>query len=271
MSPVRHVTTAALLSVLSMPGLAWAQDSAPSAPAAVADPDDWGMVRDPRKKMVAAYISLDSGVSVILRCSDGVYDALVSGLPEAKGETRVLRLSYDDHFHSETWNVATTRTVAMSALPAPFARKLREGGTVSIMVPDGAGPGRNLRHNLLLPRSATAVDETLTACGRPLTDPRDAALPDLEEDGQSSGVTWAQSPRPAYPFPAKYTGGFAVLSCLALPDGRLDECLVESEFPADGGFGAAALRSTRAARLKSSDGASIAPRLVVFRSRFLMR
>ncbi len=272
MSPVRHVATSALLSVLFMPGLASAQDPAPAPPAAVEPPADWDMVRDPRKKMVAAYVSLDSGISVILRCSDGVYDALVSGLPDApSGDTRVLRLSYGDDFHAETWNVATTRSAALSALPAPFARKLREGGRVSIVVPDGAGPGRNLRHNLDLPPSSAAVDETLTACGRPLEDPRDARLPDAGERGLSSGVNWAQPPRPSYPSPARYTGGFAMLSCMALPEGRLDACIVESEFPVDGGFGKSALRGARDARLSSSDGSPIEPRLIVFRTNFVMR
>ena len=272
MNPVRSIATAVLLSALSMSGPAAAQDAAPPAPAEVSPPADWDMVRDPRKKMVAAYVSLDSGVSVILRCSDGVYDALVSGLPDApRKDTRVLRLSYGDHFHAETWNVATVRSTALSAMPAPFARKLREGGLVSIVVPDGAGQGRNLRHDLDLPRSSTAVDETLAACGRPLVDPRDAALPDLDETGQPPSVTWARPPQPSYPSPAKYTAGFAMLSCMALPDGRLDECLIESEFPVDGGFGKQALRSTDDARLKAEDNAPISPRLIVFRTNFVMR
>lgn len=277
MTLIQQIATATVLTALALPGLASAQDTAPTAPtaappSAVAPPDDWDMLHDQRKKMVAAYVSLDSGVSVVLRCSDGVYDALVSGLPDApRGETRVLRLSYDDHFHPETWNVATTRSTAMSAMPAPFARKLRKGGVVSIVVPDGAGPGRNLRHDLHLPQSSTAVDQTLTACGRPLVDARDAALPDLDENGQSPDVTWAQPPRPSYPFPEKYIGGFAVLSCTALPEGRLGECLVESEFPVDGGFGKQALKSTADARLKTSDGTPVTPRMIVFRTNFVMR
>lgn len=272
MTLIRQIATATLFAALALPGLASAQDTAPTAPSAVEAPADWNMVRDQRKKMVAAYVSLSSGVTVILRCSSGVYDALVSGLPDApRGDTRVLRLSYDDHFHPETWNVATTRSTALSALPARFARKLRNGGVVSIVVPDGAGPGRNLRHVLHLPQSPTAVDETLTACGRPLVDPRDAALPDIDENGQSPDVTWARAPQPSYPFPSRYSTGFAMLSCTALPDGRVDECLVESEFPVDGGFGKQVLRSTSNARLKSSDGTPVTPRIIVFRTNFVMR
>lgn len=253
---------------LILPAVATAQDAA--APA-VALPADWDMIRDARKKMVAAYVGLNSGVSVVLRCSNGVYDALLSGLPEAKDETRELRLSYDDHSHAETWNVATNRGVALSPMPAPFARKLRKGGLVSIVVPEGGGPGLNLRHNLHLPPSSAAVDETLTACGRPLEDPRDADLPDPGAGGLSAGVNWAEAPRPRYPFPALYTGGFAMLSCMAQPDGRLDACIVESEFPVDGRFGESALRGTRDARLRSSDGSPITPRLIVFRTNFKMR
>lgn len=272
MNRVQWISAAAFLSVMAAPALASAQEGAASAPAALDAPEDWDMVRDPTKKMVAAYVSLDSGVNVVLRCSDGVYDAFVSGLPDVpNGETRVLRLSYGDHFRTETWNVATTRSTAMNAVPAPFARKLREGGKVSIVVPDGAGPGRNLRHDLHLPRSSTAMDETLTACGRPLVDPRDAALPELGEDGQFPRVTWARPPRPSFPLQPRYTGGFAVLSCLSLPDGRLDDCLIESEFPVDGGFGKQALRSMANARLKAPDGAPIPPRLIVFRTNFMMR
>lgn len=273
MSPVYRAAAAVLFAAFTSGAVA-AQEAAPAEPSAAPAepaPGDWDMVRDARKKTVAAYVSLDSGVSVILRCTNGVYDALVSGLPETRGDTRLLRLSYDDHFHDETWNVATTRTVAMSAMPAPFARKLREGGLVSIVVPDGAGPGRNLRHNLILPQSSAAVDETLTACGRPLTDARDAGLSDPGEAGLSPGVSWAQPPRPSYPFPARYSGGFAMLSCAAQPDGSLDQCLVESEFPVDGGFGKQALRGARDARLKASDGSPITPRLIVFRTNFVMR
>jgi hypothetical protein len=261
---------AALFFSVILPSAAAAQDKAPTAPA-TASADDWDMIRDPAKKTVAAYVSLDSGVSVILRCTNKVYDALVAGLPGALGDTRVLHLSYGDHSHPETWNVATSPTVAMSALPAPFARKLRDGGMLSIMTPDGAGPGRNLTHHLHLPASSTAVDETLTACEKPLEDPRDALLPDLGEGGLSAGVTWERPPRPNYPALARYSAGFAMLSCMALPDGRVNDCVVESEFPADGGFGRATLSSVRDARLKASDGAPITPRLIVFRTNFMMR
>lgn len=273
MNHIPQVIKVALFAAAFLPGVVSAQEAAPpvAQPAAEASSADWDMVRDTRKKIVAAYVSLDSGVDVVLRCSDGVYDALISGLPEAKGDTRVLRLSYDDHFHDETWNIATTRSSALSAMPAPFARKLRKGGLVSIVVPNGAGPGRNLRHNLILPQSSSAVDETLIACGRPLEDARDDQLSDPGAAGLSPGVSWAQRPRPDYPSPALYTRGFAMLSCVSLPDGSLRDCLVESEFPVDGGFGKQALRGTRDARLESSDGSPITRRLVVFRTNFMMR
>jgi len=270
MSRFGQGAAAALFFSVILPSAAAAQDKAPTAPA-TASADDWDMIRDPAKKTVAAYVSLDSGVSVILRCTNKVYAALVARLPGALGDTRVLHLSYGDHSHPETWNVVTSPTVAMSALPAPFARKLRDGGMLSIMTPDGAGPGRNLTHHLHLPASSTAVDETLTACEKPLEDPRDALLPDLGEGGLSAGVTWERPPRPNYPALARYSAGFAMLSCMALPDGRVNDCVVESEFPADGGFGRATLSSVRDARLKASDGAPITPRLIVFRTNFMMR
>ena len=46
----------------------------------------------------------------------------------------------------------------------------------------GGGEGRNLRHVVTLPPSAAAINEVLTACGKPLTDPRDAEMAAINPD-----------------------------------------------------------------------------------------
>ena len=232
-----------VLSAIALPALA--QDAAA----------DWDMLRDPRKKLTLAYTQFDSGLGIAARCVDESYEAIILGLPPAgEGETRILHVAFgDDDLHGQRWNVAMDDTIAVSELPAPFARRLREGGRLRIMVPGGAGDGRNLLHDLTLPASSSSIDETLTVCERPLTDPRDAELEALPEGGLPANLEWARTPRGAFPAPARYGRGFAAVTCLTNPDGSLRDCAVESEHPQDGGFGEAALRATRRARVARAD------------------
>ncbi len=236
--------------------------------------DDWEMVRRPERKTVFAFIPTSTGLTIGFRCVDGVYGAIIGGLPEAPRGARVrtLRIGVNDReAKPSTWSVTTDRTVALADYPSSMARGLREGGAVSVVIPGGGGEGRNLRHQLTLPASSAAIDETLTACGRPLEDPRDALLPEITESGLPDGVTWARAPRPSYPR-NNYAGGFAVVTCVVQPAGGVEQCEIESEFPDDAGFGRAALRSTRDARIVSpgETPGQYAPRMVGFRVSFTM-
>lgn len=237
--------------------------------------DDWEIVRQPESETVLAYVELSTGLSIGFRCVDGVYAALIAGLPEAPRNARIRTLQISDkegELHSSVWSVTTDRTAAIADYPASLARGLRDGGPVSIVIPGGGGEGRNLRHNLTLPRSSVAIDETLTACRRPTEDPRDALLPEITESGLPDGVTWARAPRPTYP-QTNYSEGFAVITCVVQPDGAVAQCEVESEHPADGRFGRNALRATDAARI-NSPGETLgqyAPRMVGFRVNYRMR
>lgn len=236
--------------------------------------DDWDIVREPDQKLVMAYTAFDNGLSIGLRCADGGYEALIAGLPAVAEdeETRSLGIAFgDEEMRTQSWNVATNPTVAIGELPAPFARKLRLGGRLQILVEGGAEDGRNLRYALDLPASASAVDETLTSCGRPLVDPRDAELMDLPESGLPLNMVWEQPPRAQYPSVLRYTGGFAVLTCLTRADGALRDCVIETEHPRDGGFGEAALRGAARARVGTSDGSPLpTARMMMYRTVFRM-
>lgn len=237
--------------------------------------DDWEIVRQPEDKTVFAFVPTTTGLTIAFRCVDGVYGAVIAGLPEAYRRTRVRTLTItvnDGEPDDSRWNVTTDRTVAVADYPASLARELREGGQISIVVPGGGGNGRNLRHNLTLPPSSAAIDETLNACGRPLEDPRDALLPEITESGLPDGVTWARPPRPTYPR-NNYAEGYAVVTCVVQPDGGVHQCEVESEFPVDGGFGRNALGATDDARINSpgETPGQYAPRMVGFRVSYVMR
>ena len=235
---------------------------------------DWDLVRDPAHKSVIAYIPVTTGLALAVRCVDGAFDTVIAGLPVyAQGRpTRPLHIAFgDDPLRETNWNVTTDRTVAIADYPSAFARSLRKGGPLKIMIPRGADDGRNLVHHLTLPPSSAAIGEAMAACNRPLEDPRDALLPDIDERGLPAGIDWARQPRPSYPN-TNYARGYAVLTCVADANGALSQCEVESEQPANSRFGEVSLRAMPRARISSTTEPTgqITPRMIAFRVNFYM-
>lgn len=258
---MKRLLTALLACAAALPALA--QDASA----------DWDLAQDQRKKLLVAYTRFDNGLSIGTRCADGGFEAVIAGLPPAgRASSRPLRIAFgDDDLGDSQWGVAIDDTVAISELPAPFARELRAGGRLRIQVPNGAPGGRNLMYDVTLPASSSSIDQTLTACGRPLVDPRDAELEALEEDGVPRNLAWAVRPRPDFPS-TRYARGFAVATCVSNPDGSLRDCTIESEHPRDGGFGQAALAAVRRARLLNlaDPGAPLPITHVLYRTHFVM-
>lgn len=234
-------------------------------------PADWDIQRDAAAGSVIAFVPMTSGLAIGVRCIKGDLAAIITGLPEARrNETvRTLHIGRPDRLNDTSWNVTTDRTVAISDYPAPFARRLREGGPLSILIPGGGGEGRNLRHDLDLPASSAAIDEVLTACDRPLVDPRDALLPRIGPGGLPAGIAWARQPRPAFP-QSQYAAGYAVVSCMMTAEGGLEQCVLEAQHPSDSAFGRVAQRSASTGRLTSPNETpgQYTPRVVSFRFNF---
>jgi TonB family protein len=258
-----RATTVACVLLAALPALA--QDAL----------QDWELIRDARAKAVLAHTSYDNGLTIALRCVDGGYEALLAGLPaqSSRTQSRPIGIAFgDNEMDMQRWSIATNETIAVGETPAPFARKLREGGRLQVLVPDGAGEGRNLRYDLTLPASSASIDATLTACERPLVDPRDAELEAIPDDGLPGGFTWATLPRGEYPSSSRYARGFAVITCMTSPNGQLRDCMVESEHPHDGKFGDAAMRAVRRARVAGPEGAGapVPPGMVKFRQVFTL-
>lgn len=236
--------------------------------------DDWDLRRE--RDLTVADAIFDNGVGIGVRCQDGGFGVVIVGLPEASaGDRRTLSIGFGDREpYSQTWITSTNPRVAYAMRPAPFARRLREGGAMTLVVPDGAGPGRNLRYELDLPPSRAAIGSVMETCGVPAVDPRDALLSDGEADGSlPSDLTWARRPLPDFPSKAwsnRVGGGLAVISCLTQDDGRLDNCIVESEHPMGAGFGQEALRAVRRSRVRASagDAGSIGRQYIIFSMSF---
>ena len=254
-----------------------AQESAPQS-------EDWTLTSVPERKAVLATIDFTSGLAIATRCVDGAYDVLISGLPEAprRDMSRELGIQAGDQEepYTSVWTVGTQRNTAFSRIPAVVARDLAKGGKLQVIVPSTSG-GPRTRYVMDLDPSSTAIEQTLTACGRPMVDPREARAKEIDgngQDGLPDTVQWQTMPRPV--FPASVNGrspleGYVVLSCVLTDAGQMTECQTESEQPAGYNLWRSVERSLPRARLKLSEqaaaaGLSLAGRMVRFSVTFKM-
>jgi hypothetical protein len=252
---------------------------------AEATPQDWTLDVTPEQKAVIASVDFSNGVTVLARCMDGVYDVLIRGLPDANRGVmaRELGIQMGDEAEPETsiWTVGQQRSAAFSRVPAIVARKLAEGGRLQIIVPATRETPKT-RYVMELNPSSTAIEQTLTACGRPMVDLRMARSDDIEgngQDGLPTAINWQTAPRPTFPAPVSGLTplrGYAVLSCVATEDGRLDDCQIESEQPAGFNLARNVIRSLSRARVKlteeeAASGRPLAGRVIIFSVNFITR
>lgn len=213
--------------------------------------DDWDLTRERGTTM--AFIAFNEGVGVAVRCRHLGLDLVLVGLPPATGDShrRILEIGLGSAAPFKTsWMVGEPPTAATALAPGYLSRTLREGGMFRVIVP-AEGDRHRAEYRLPLPRSESAVNDVLTACRQPLQDDRDEAARAAFAAGDMD-VDWRRRPAPSFPdraANARINNGMAHLSCLPRPDGRLEECRIESEYPAEFGFGAAALHSMRDARV----------------------
>lgn len=213
--------------------------------------EDWDLTREGRTTM--AMIAFNEGVGVAVRCRHMGLDLVLVGLPPATegSHRRSLEIGLGSAAPFETyWMVGEPPTAATALVPGYLSRTLREGGMFRVIVP-AEGDRRRAEYRLPLPRSESAVNHVLTACRQPLQDDRDEAARAAFAAGDMD-IDWRRRPAPLYPDRAATAGikdGMAHLSCLPRADGRLEECRIESEYPATAGFGAAAVHSMRDARV----------------------
>lgn len=274
----RLLFTAALVS-LAARAPACAQEGADQA-------EDWSLTSVPDRQAVVATISFTSGLTIAARCMDGVYDVLITGLPDAprRATSREIGIQAGDETepYTSVWTAGTERHTAFSRIPAVVARDLAKGGQLQVILPASTRDGRRTRYVMDLDPSSSAIEQTLTSCGRPMVDPREARALEIDgngQDGLPDTVQWQTMPRPS--FPESVNGrlpleGYVVLSCVLTSEGRMTECQSESEQPAGYNLWRSAERSLPRARIKLSDDAAaaglpLAGRLVRFSVVFKMQ
>jgi len=256
---MRRLVVAALVALLASPASAGQSG------------DDWDLIVDEDQNMKLAVVGYSSGQTLAVRCRDGELELLLSGLPPLEGETRRIEAAYGDgRVEAGVWFSIGDGSLVFSPAPRLDARRLRQGGPLQLSVAvstDAEAPLR--RYALDLPAQSGNLDEVLAACGADRAGDRD----DLVRWNIPWGAVdfWRRQPTPNYPQAALQLGsGFAVLSCISVGNGRLADCRTEREsHHRRHGFGEAALRSLRDARIAPADeGGPPAGRLVIATIRF---
>jgi hypothetical protein len=240
--------------------------SATGAAAQVPAGDDWDLGVDPARKLTVAAVSFDR-FGVAVRCMDGSLSVVMSGLPEASGQRRLLYSMGGAPEVESLWVSGARSTSAFALWPRSFARTLSRGGRLSVAALEGE---TTRRYVVDLPPSPTAIATVFQACGHELDPPADDQAPASED---FAGLVWARAPEISYPSRARYDRGLAAIQCTVAATGRLQDCTVESEFPEDSGFGRqATLGAHRSARVEATDGSTdnIAGRRVSFVTRYRM-
>ncbi|WP_409018774.1 hypothetical protein [Brevundimonas vesicularis] len=236
---------------------------------------DWTLTEFPERKALLATAAFDNGLTLATRCVNGVFEATVHGLREASGLTRTIQITHEDSEPYDTsWIIGDKKDAAFSRVPVRFARTLAKGGQVQMRIAGERGQPAT-RYILDLPPSVSAVEQTLAACGKSMVDLRYDALGD-ENSTLPDGANWLRRPQPSFPTPSGQmmsTHGYVTISCGVRADGRPQDCLVESEYPAGFNFGRATLRAVEKGQIGPNDPTQTLPpnMTILFHVNFQMR
>lgn len=255
------------LSALAIMASATPTTAQEPSPAAAVDSDDWDFGEDASRRLTIAAVTFEN-FGVAVRCMNGSFSLILSGLPEATGERTIQYEMGDDEDAESLWVSARDSTSAFSVRPNWVAYKMSKGGRLTLTVPDGDQSRRIVAD---LPPSPQAMTRVFSACGR--TMPEDRSRAEIEAAEAMSGLAWRSPPRVEFPAGTSATAGIAALTCHVKPDGGLRACVIESEFPVGGDFGRmAVLGAHQTGRIKHADNSRepIADRRISFIVRYAM-
>lgn len=234
---------AALCASLAMP--ASAQDN---------EATDWQLNRMPSQKATVAVAEFDNGLTLVTRCVNNAFDVTIDGLPETNDRARLLQISVgeDARMRGVAWSAGANKTSAFSRFPLALAHDLMRGGTIRIRIPASNGRPSTL-YVMDTEPSVAAIAETLTACDKPLIDPRNEGVSDETLANLPFDMEWIRLPMPSPDAVARienFQSTHVTVSCLTADEGRLTDCRIESAHPFNANINRLVLDAARRGRLR---------------------
>lgn len=184
--------------------------------------DDWDVSTDPGRGLTVASVEYSSGAILRVQCHAGQLDVGISGLRASPSDSRPYsRTLPDGGLIQSYWTGSSSTGTLLSAQPIRDARSFKAGGALKLAWGTDAHPPLSI--DLDLPSQSTGIDQVLTACGRPLVDPRDRrmAVNDLMLEGPKLEISDKA---------ARYGDIQVEISCVVTA-GRLAECQSDHESP----------------------------------------
>lgn len=188
----------------------------------------------------------DAGVAVIARCQAGALELLLQGVQLAAPEIDGAAQFDEGKIREVRWTRSDDGRYLIADRPGHLMRGLTQASAARLQFGFGE---RAAGLDLTPPSDAAPLEGVLSACGQPLTSPRDEAEPlRLASDGDE----WLRRGRIRAPSLAvrDHVSGWAQVTCLTGVEGRLTDCEVEAEGPAGYGFGRATVASLEESRLQ---------------------
>lgn len=189
---------------------------------------DWDLDINANDKLTVASLSYDTGLTMMVACRGDQFNVILSGLPRTTGQERtIIRHFPSKPEERDTWVVYGNGTTAYAAGPTQISRDLMAGGAVKCSVPSEDGtPAKT--YAITLPENSEAVRQTMSACGRPLVRSVPEGYPD---DDMPFNPKWTTRPNPTS-LPFELNGPVNVyVSCQTGPQGRVQNCYIDSAHP----------------------------------------
>lgn len=223
--------------------------------ACAAQAQSWEALPPANSASSAAALRGDGGVALVARCSDGVFRLMFSAVPDEPAAHAHYRINGGD-WERIHWAPAARDRLFFSQTSARMARKFAAGGDLELRFSPEESP--EILYQLDLPAAAGALNDVLSDCGIPLSDPRDdlSMAENIDWDLRPSGTDMARF------YPVRGRQGDGAILCVIMRSGRLSDCELTYETPPDMDFGAATLALSSRFRLTPEQASEFEGRLV---------
>jgi hypothetical protein len=205
--------------------------------------DGWDVMSDPTRHLVAAGVQFDGGVSLAVQCEAGQLMLVLGGVPEADDAIRRFDAVRADGASQATYWTLPSGSQVLTSRDVRTIRFIRTGGRLTLA--SGPGEPRPTRVEMNLPTNPAGLDQVLGACGRPLSDPRDAL--------EALGDLMLESPRlEIFGDLSRVRNVRVEISCV-VKAGKLADCQSDNETPTAPEIGRETARHANGYRMKLSD------------------